>query len=182
MTKSETRMFLFTLADGMTAAGVGTSQEAALAWLRGVAIAPYDTMEIVRCEDYRGMTAERKAEIAEIHAPRIYEAPCPQCGIRHKCEPWATELCIACRRQKPPGGRTPIERWKAEQEERHGHYAVLAGFEKAMAAHDEELKEAYDAWDVDIQLKLFDFLVSQIKATVVATRMAILQGMDDTGP
>jgi hypothetical protein len=77
--------------------------------------------------------------------------------------------------------QTPIERWQAEQGEVHGHYAVLAGFEKELAAHDAVLKDAYDIWDVDIQLKLFQFVVKQIEEAVVATRIAIRGWTDDPG-
>lgn len=182
MTTHEMSMFLVTFADGTTAAGIGTSTDAARAWVREVAIPPYDTMEITGCEDYRDLSVHRKAEIALLHAPRVYQAACPECGEVHTCEPWATMVCVDCRhRRKRAEKRTPIERWQAEQGEVHGHYAVLAGFEKALTAHDEMLKEAYESWDVDIQLKLFEFVVAQIEAAVKATRMAIKGGMDDTG-
>jgi len=57
------------------------------------------------------------------------------------------------------GYRTLIERWQAEYGEQHGVYAVLAGFEKALKAHDDELADWYDAADVDLQLKLYGWVV-----------------------
>jgi hypothetical protein len=91
-------------------------------------------------------------------------------------------VCVDCRhRRKQSEKRTPIERWQAEQGEVHGHYAVLAGFEKELLAHDDLLKEAYEDMDVDVQLKLFQFVVKQIEEAVEATKIAIQGGTDDPG-
>jgi hypothetical protein len=76
--------------------------------------------------------------------------------------------------------KNPIKQWKEDHGKIHGSNAVLAGFEKSLAAYDSSLKKAYDEWDVDLQLKLFDFVIAQIKETVVTTRTAILDGMEDT--
>lgn len=53
-----------------------------------------------------------------------------------------------------------LAQWSEEHTETHGAYAVLAGFEADLRAHNEVLATWYDEADVDEQLALYGWVTN----------------------